>query len=38
MKEKGEIDFGNLLLYSTLICLVTDTLPLYESLEVEILL
>ena len=38
MKEKGKIDFGNLLLYSTLICLVKDTLPLYESLEVEILL
>ena len=25
MKETGEIDFGNLLFHSTLICLVTDT-------------
>ena len=38
MKETGEIDFGNLLLHSTLTCLATDTLPLYEFLEVEILL
>ena len=28
MKETGEIDFGNLLLHSPLICLATDTLPL----------
>ena len=27
MKETGEIDFGNLLLHSPLICLATDTLP-----------
>ena len=27
MKETGEIDFSNLLLYSPLICLATDTLP-----------
>ena len=25
MKETGEVDFGNLLFHSTLICLVTDT-------------
>ena len=30
MKETGEIDFGNILLYWTLICLATHTLPLYE--------
>ena len=30
MKETWEIDFGNLLLHSTLICLATGTLPLYE--------
>ena len=29
MKETAEIDFDNLLLQSTLTCLVTDTLPLY---------
>ena len=28
--KKQEIDFGNLLLHSTLICLATDALPLYE--------
>ena len=28
MKETKEIDFGNLLLHSPLICLATDTLPL----------
>ena len=28
MKETKEIDFGNLLLYSSLICLATDSLPL----------
>ena len=38
MKEIGQIDFGNLFLPSTLICLATDTLPLYEFLKVEILL
>ena len=38
MKETREIHFGNLLLHSALICLATDTLPLYEFLEVEILL
>ena len=30
MKEKEEISFGNLLLHSPLIYLMTDTLPLYE--------
>ena len=30
MKVTGEIYFGNLLLHSTLICLATDTLHLYE--------
>ena len=30
MKGTGEIDFGNLLYHSTLICVATDTLPLYE--------
>ena len=30
MKETWKIDYGNLLLHSTLICLATDTLPLYE--------
>ena len=30
MKETEETDFGNLLLHSTLICLATDALPLYE--------
>ena len=38
MEETAEIDFGNLLLLSTLICLATDTLYLYEFLDVEILL
>ena len=38
MKETEVIDFGNLLLHSTLICLVIDTLPLYEFSEIEILL
>ena len=38
IKEIGEIYFANLLLHSTLICLLTDTLPLYEFLKVEILL
>ena len=35
MKETKAIDFGNLLLYSPLICLVTDTLPLgiFEKLK-----
>ena len=28
MKETKEIDFDNLLLYSSLICLATDSLPL----------
>ena len=28
IKETREIDFGNLLLHSPLICLTTDTLPL----------
>ena len=30
MKETGEIDFGNLFLYSTLTCQETDTLSLHE--------
>ena len=38
MKETEVIDFGNLLLHSTLIYLVIDTLPLYEFSEFEILL
>ena len=32
MKETWEIDFGNLLIHSTLIDLATDTLLLYEFL------
>ena len=36
MKETGEIDFGNLLFHSTLICLVTDTYR--DWWKVEILL
>ena len=35
MKEKGEIDFGNLLLYSTLICQVTDLYPDRNYWEVD---
>ena len=30
IKEIWDIDFGNLLFHLTLICLATDTLPLYE--------
>ena len=35
MKETGEIDFGNVLLYSTLICQVTDFYPDRNYWEVD---